>query len=81
MNIILIKKLNVVREIDERDISEWEEKGYKKIGNTSKAKGEDLFAPEFEQMSDEELQRYADENGKDISKAKDRTAAIKILQK
>lgn len=73
---IMIQKLNVVKEIDERDFQEFKEKGFKEIDTTT-----NLFAPDFEKMSDDEIAEYARLNEKDISKAKDRTAAIKILQK
>lgn len=35
---IYVKRLNVVKEIDDKYLSEWEEKGFKKSGAPSKEK-------------------------------------------
>lgn len=81
MAVMQIQKRNVIREVDERELREWEEKGYKKVETTQRNDSSDLFAPDFDSMSDEEIAKYAAENGKDISKAKDRAQAIKMLSK
>lgn len=36
---IYVKKANVVKSIDDKDIREWEKKGYKKIDEVPKKKG------------------------------------------
>lgn len=41
----------------------------------------DLFFPDFDSMTDEEIAQFAEDNGKDISKARTRATAIRILSK
>lgn len=38
MAMIQIQKLNVIKEIDERELQEFEKKGYKKVGEVVKKK-------------------------------------------
>lgn len=58
----------------------WDEKK-KKAVPVGKQDSEQSDEIKLEDMTDEELQKYANDTGKDISKAKDRATAIKMLQK
>lgn len=84
MVLIHVQKMNIVKEIDERDFKEWQEKGYKKV-ETDKLYDQ-LFDEQpkknkFDNMPDEELAAYAEHIGVDISRVKSREAAIAKLEK
>lgn len=76
MGMIYMKKLNVIKEVDEREAEEWERKGYKSAGSVKEDAQSGLDA-----MTQAQLNEYAEEKGIDISKAKTKKEAIAMLEK
>ena len=70
---IIVRKLNAAKEIDESQLREWESNGYKRIFPLEPLKENPL-----DEMTVEELTEYAQRNNIDIGKA---TTEKAILEK